>query len=94
MAAGWAADGLDILDSFGDQILLGKIAHLAVQLDFIARHLARVFDADVVVAKLERFDKGDGFLVDFAISDGRVIGSVLGDANGTPVRLVPSALNS
>jgi hypothetical protein len=54
------------LHPFGNQIFLGKIARLAVQFDFIARDLARVFDADFVVVELERFDEGDFVLVNFA----------------------------
>ncbi len=57
-------------DPFDGQILFGKIAHLAVQLDFIAGQLARVFNPDVLVAEFERFDKGDGIRVDFALGDG------------------------
>jgi hypothetical protein len=51
--------GVAVIGPFDHQIFLGKLAHLAMQFNFIAGHFARVFNADVVAAKTERFNEGD-----------------------------------
>ena len=70
------------LHPFGNEVFLGKIAHLAVELDFIARDLACVFDAEFVVLELQRFNEGDFVFVDLALRDGHVICSIVADADG------------
>jgi len=74
--------GAGIRCAFDHQVLLGKIAHLAMQFDLIAGHLARVFNADVVATKTERLDEGNGVLDDFAIGYGGTVRSGISDADG------------
>ena len=51
----------------GDQFLRGEVTDLAGELDFVARHFARVVDRDVVALKGERFDKGHRLAGELAV---------------------------
>ena len=51
--------GVRFPETHGNGILFGKITDLAEKLDSIASNLVFLFDAQIVVAKLERFEAGD-----------------------------------
>src|ERR1022692_144343 len=70
------------LDPFGHDVIFGEVADLAMQLEFVAGHLALVFHADFVVLKLHRFDKRDFVPVDLPLDDGHFIRSHLPFADG------------